>query len=368
MGKIRDKRKTDSRGSIENLIPPNSMDQNAVIVGDRKSISFKDYLSAQKYPFHRKRRVNVIGLVETGDNGFEGNNNHCPLLGNIGSLRDICREREVREIYVHSSDLTFEGLVNLVEGCPRDLKVKLITQNGSLLKPLFPSTRVNGFKLLSFHTRKRSLYYRIFKRCFDFLGSVLLLILASPILLISAVLIRYTSRGPIIYKQRRIGKDGKEFLFYKFRTMQVDNDDTIHREYLRKLICRDSGKEHCIEDAQTIYKIKNDPRVTSVGRFLRKWSIDELPQLFNVLKGEMSLIGPRPPIYYETEYYEDWHWQRLSVLPGITGFWQVCGRSRVRFDEMVFMDIFYIKNISFFTDLKIMFKTIPAVLFSKGAY
>jgi lipopolysaccharide/colanic/teichoic acid biosynthesis glycosyltransferase len=204
---------------------------------------------------------------------------------------------------------------------------------------------------------------RIFlKRMLDVSLSLAALAVGAPLFLGIALLVRCTSEGPILFRQRRVGQGGKEFLFLKFRSMYANNDPTIHKEYIRGLIAkRVDGSEG--------FKIKNDPRVTPVGRFLRRSSLDELPQFINVLRGEMSLVGPRPPIPYEFESYSLWHRRRiLEAKPGITGIWQVQGRSRTSFDEMVRMDLRYIRDQSFWLDVKILFRTPLAMISGDGAH
>jgi exopolysaccharide biosynthesis polyprenyl glycosylphosphotransferase len=198
------------------------------------------------------------------------------------------------------------------------------------------------------------------KRLLDAAGSLCLLILLLPLFVIIAAAIKLTSEGPVFFRQKRIGQFGEHFTFLKFRSMYVNNDPAIHKEYIRNLI----GKK--VND--TTFKIKNDPRVTPIGRFIRKTSLDELPQFINVLKGEMSLVGPRPPIPYEFESYALWHRRRLEAKPGITGEWQVHGRSRTTFDDMVRMDLRYIRNQSVWLDLKLLLKTPFAVVSGDGAY
>ncbi len=205
---------------------------------------------------------------------------------------------------------------------------------------------------------------RTLKRLVDVAGSGLALVTLSPVFAIVAVLIKLTSEGPVFFRQERVGKGGRPFEFLKFRSMYVANDHKVHQEYIRNLI---AGNGPSGEGA--VYKIKNDARVTPVGRFLRKTSLDELPQFWNVFRGEMSLVGPRPPIPYEIEYYAVWHRRRvLDVKPGITGLWQVYGRSRTTFDEMVRLDLRYVRTWSIWLDLKILLKTPHAVLSGDGAY
>lgn len=209
------------------------------------------------------------------------------------------------------------------------------------------------------------------KRFIDVVGSVIALIIFSPFFIIIPLCIRFTSRGPIFFRQERVGHLGRRFTFLKFRTMYVNNDSSIHQEYIKKFILEQSSYDTKNEDRgkKSVYKIKDDPRVTPIGRFLRKSSLDELPQFINVLKGEMSLIGPRPPLPYEVKIYDIWHKRRIiEVKPGITGLWQVNGRSSTTFDEMVRLDIRYIKEWSLWLDIKILFQTPRAVLIGKGAY
>ena len=206
------------------------------------------------------------------------------------------------------------------------------------------------------------------KRAIDILGSALALLLLSPLFLVIGALIKLTSAGPIFFKQQRMGRHGVRFTFLKFRSMYFQNDSKVHRDFVQKLISAKESQEDT-GDSVGVYKIKDDPRITRVGRFLRRTSLDELPQFFNVLRGEMSLVGPRPPIPYEVMAYDIWHRRRfLELKPGITGLWQVEGRSRVKFDEMVRMDIKYAKTWSPWLDIKILFRTPIAVLRGDGAY
>jgi len=214
--------------------------------------------------------------------------------------------------------------------------------------------------------------YSLFcKRIIDIIGSLVSLIIFSPLFLIIPILIKLSSRGPVFFRQERLGLFGKKFTFLKFRSMRVDNDDKIHREYIKQLITTNNGNSAGSEAAEPngVYKIQSDPRVTLIGKFLRKTSLDELPQFINVLKGEMSLVGPRPPIPYECDEYKLWHMRRvIEVKPGITGLWQVEGRSSTNFDEMVRLDLKYIREWSLWLDIKLLLKTPWVVLTGKGAY
>ncbi|MFZ5519246.1 MAG: sugar transferase [Candidatus Zhuqueibacterota bacterium] len=205
------------------------------------------------------------------------------------------------------------------------------------------------------------------KRGMDFVGAIFLILLLLPAFLIIGFLVKVTSKGSIIYKQIRIGHKGRYFKFYKFRSMFQNCDHRVHQEYVKNLIRGNSEEINNGTKDDPFFKINNDPRITSLGRILRMTSLDELPQLFNVLKGEMSLVGPRPPLPYEIENYKPWHFRRiLEVKPGITGLWQVNGRNKTTFDEMVRMDIHYAEKWSLFLDLKILLKTIKVLFVFDG--
>lgn len=207
------------------------------------------------------------------------------------------------------------------------------------------------------------------KRGIDIAGSVCALIILSPLMLAIAIGIKLTSKGPVFFRQQRVGQFGQRFEFLKFRSMKPSNDSSVHERYMRDFIAGKAQSAHGDGGGTPIYKLKNDSRVTGIGRILRRTSLDELPQFFNVLKGEMSLVGPRPPIPYEVESYDLWHRRRLlEVKPGITGLWQVSGRSKVGFDDMVRLDLQYAKTWSIGQDLKILMKTPGAVIGGDGAY
>lgn len=202
------------------------------------------------------------------------------------------------------------------------------------------------------------------KRILDIVCTFLLLLPLSVIMLIIALTICLDSQGPIFFRQRRVGLNGIEFTMLKFRSMHVDCDDTIHREAVKRFMKGDViGGEG---DAENQFKLAEDPRVTRIGRFLRKTSLDELPQFINVLRGEMSLVGPRPPLPYEVELYDSRASMRLSGKPGLTGLWQVYGRSRVTFYSMIEMDIEYLKQQSLILDLKLILLTLPVMLLRRG--
>ncbi len=209
---------------------------------------------------------------------------------------------------------------------------------------------------------------QVAKRLMDIAFSAAGLLAISPVLLVLGILVKLDSPGGMFFVQERVGLNGRTFRMIKFRSMRADSDPAIHKAFLEKMI-QDGGEHHELDaNGKPVYKIVKDPRITRFGQFIRKTSIDELPQLFNVLRGDMSLVGPRPPIQYEVDAYKDWHMKRLYIRPGLTGLWQVSGRNRLSFDQMVQLDIAYIEQWSLWTDIKILFRTIPVVLHLDQAF
>lgn len=304
----------------------------------------------------------VIGFVNdqtpVGERIFED-------LINLGSMEDLphlVRSNEIKEVIIAESDVTHSHLLEIIDKAQAtSANVRLVSELYNIIPEKVLLEKYLGVPIVKMPQNYENSLFAVYKRVFD-VGVTLigLIVLAIPMTII-ALLIKLSSKGPVFYNHTRIGKDCKPFEFYKFRTMYADNDDTAHREFVADLIAsKDSNSE--------VKKIKDDPRVTSIGKFLRRTSLDELPQLFNVLKGEMSLVGPRPCMPYELEQYEEWHRRRLSVIPGCTGLWQVAGRSAVDFNDMVILDLFYIDNMSPLFDLRIIFKTLPVMLLAKGGH
>jgi lipopolysaccharide/colanic/teichoic acid biosynthesis glycosyltransferase len=204
----------------------------------------------------------------------------------------------------------------------------------------------------------------------DIVGSLVAFVLFAPLFLAIAVAIKLTSKGPVFFRQERIGQYGKPFVLLKFRSMHINNDTSVHKQWFENFYSGKAQRHPSTgSNGNGSFKLPNDPRVTRMGRLLRRTSMDELPQFFNVLKGEMSLVGPRPPIGYEVDAYQAWHRGRiLQAKPGITGLWQVNGRSRVAFDDMVRLDLTYARTWSIWLDIQILLKTPAAVFFGEGAY
>jgi len=278
---------------------------------------------------------------------------------NIEELKELDL-RDTAGVILYSISTSFEDLLEEIK------KLKLfggkIYVYSPILKvynhiPLWPV--INNSPLIDFRSREPSSLYKFSEKLLNWVISLIGVIILIPLFIVVGLAIKLTSKGPILFKQKRLKSRNKEFLFLKFRTMYVNYDHKIHEEYVENLI---KGKVR----KGKVFKLRNDPRVTKIGSFLRKTSLDELPQFLNVLKGDMSVVGPRPPIPYEVEKYEEWHKMRLDCKQGITGMWQVFGRSRLPFDESVFLDIWYCMNKSIFLDLYLIINTIPSML--KGAY
>jgi lipopolysaccharide/colanic/teichoic acid biosynthesis glycosyltransferase len=234
-------------------------------------------------------------------------------------------------------------------------------------KPGRPSNAALYPDLISRDKGKRTVL--VVKRVIDILGSATLLTLCAPMFAVIALAIKFSSKGPVLYRQMRVGRYGQTFTFLKFRSMYVDNDCGVHKEFVLRLIASHPVSKGQSESEQSVYKLTNDNRITRVGRILRRTSLDELPQFLNVLMGDMSLVGPRPPIPYELAAYQTWHRRRLlGVKPGITGLWQVMGRSSIRFDEMVRLDLRYASTWTPWLDFRILLRTPKAVIKGTGAY
>ncbi|HEX8638605.1 MAG TPA: sugar transferase, partial [Pyrinomonadaceae bacterium] len=284
-------------------------------------------------------------------------------------LPRLIRELEIQEVIITDDKIPSERFFEIMLEIGRRQKVEFRFAP-SLFNVLPQKTSVEQIGVLPMVRLFReplSDAERFVKRAFDIIISVVAIALLSPIWLIISILVKFDSPGAVFFRQERVGMDGRIFLCYKFRTMFSDADDRIHREAYRRNI-EGAPNANAGDDGKPIFgKVKNDPRITKVGGWLRRSSLDELPQFLNVLRGEMSVVGARPPIPYEVEEYDLAHRRRLDMKPGITGLWQVSGRSRLSFEEMVRIDLYYIENWSLWLDLKIILLTLPAILRGEGA-
>lgn len=291
------------------------------------------------------------------------------IVGSLEDLADIIRALDIQEVIITDNRVPSEMLFEAMMRIERKQKVefRLAPSLFNFLPQKTSVEQIGVLPMVRLFREPLSDAEKFTKRLFDILISGVLLIIVSPIWFLISLFIKLDSRGSILFKQERVGMDGRKFLCYKFRTMKSDADESIHREAYRKNI--EGLHEANAGDAEkpVFGKVKNDTRITRIGRFLRRTSLDELPQFLNVLRGEMSVVGARPPIPYEVEDYDLRHRKRLDMKPGITGLWQVSGRNRLTFEEMVQIDLFYIENWSLWLDLKIILLTLPAVLRGDGA-
>jgi exopolysaccharide biosynthesis polyprenyl glycosylphosphotransferase len=292
-----------------------------------------------------------------------------PIVGNLEDLPDVIRQLEIQEVIITDSDLPSEKLFEAMMSIGRKQKVefRLAPSVFNFLPQKTSVEQIGVLPMVRLFREPLSEAERFIKRVFDILIAAALIIVLSPLWLLIALFIKLDSKGAILFRQERVGMDGRRFLCYKFRTMKSDAGEELHREAYRKNI-EGAREANAGDDEKPVFgKVKDDPRVTRVGRFLRRTSLDELPQFLNVLIGDMSVVGARPPIPYEVEDYDLRHRKRLDMKPGITGLWQVSGRNRLPFEEMVELDLYYIANWSLWLDLKIILWTLPAILRGDGA-
>jgi len=350
---------------------------------------FRRMISMERKRSERTQRPFVLLLMDTGKNLSAGRNGRI-LLEILNALQGATRETDVMGWYeanavvgVMFTEITPDSsliLSTLLSRISDVLRGRLTSEQFSQIKFSFhlfpeewdhshPDRPSNPTLYPDLSERNGSTWAsRGIKRMMDISGSLVALLLLSPVFLIIAAAIKLTSRGPVLFQQQRIGEHGTPFTFLKFRSMYANNDASKHKEYVRQLIAGQAEKQPSSSAGEGIFKLTNDPRITPVGSFLRRTSLDELPQFFNVLRGEMSLVGPRPPVPYEVEAYATWHRRRLlEAKPGITGLWQVQGRSRVGFDDMVRLDLQYARECSPWLDLKILIQTPKAVIAGDGA-
>ena len=352
--------------------------------------TFRRMITLERKRSERSRKPFILLLLDMGD---RPSNKNGKILGKISSvLSALTRDTDVTGWYSEES-VVGVMFTEIAAEDSASIPSTIITRVTDTLRGNLSLEQFNRVRI-SFHvfpdqwdhedqdgTSNPTLYpdlsqredgrkvFRVLKRTMDIVGSAMALIFLLPAFLVIAGVVKGTSKGPIFFRQRRIGQHGKSFVFLKFRSMHVNNDAAIHKAYVQKLIAGKAEKQPSNGSGEGVYKLTHDPRITRIGAFLRKTSLDELPQFINVLKGEMSLVGPRPPVPYEVEAYDIWHRRRLlEAKPGITGLWQVSGRSRVKFDDMVRLDLHYARTWSPWTDVKILWRTPGAVVLGSGAH
>jgi len=323
----------------------------------------------------RRRGINLIPTLIVGSNSeaeqMRTELAAAPELGydvvgvvhGFKQLAELVRDFAIQEVIITdekaSTDKLFEAMMQIDR--KRRVEFRFAPNLFNLMPQKTEVEQIGVLPVVTLFQEPLTGAERFVKRASDLLISAIALLVSSPLIAVIAIATKLDSRGPVFFRQERVGMDGRIFLCYKFRTMIADADDSIHREaYLKNI--EGAAAANAGNDEEPVFgKVKNDPRITRVGRFLRRTSLDELPQFWNVLIGDMSVVGARPPIPYEVENYEARHRRRLDMKPGITGLWQVSGRNRLTFEEMVRIDLYYIENWSVWLDLKIMFMTLPAV-------
>ena len=311
----------------------------------------------------------VIGAVATGriDGDESATYEGVPIVSDLAALPEAIRATGANEVIIAEADVSADALFDVMMRCGRrrGVEFRIAPSLFNCLPSKTEVDQIGALPMIRLFREPLSDFARGTKRVFDIVIAALTLLVLSPVWLLVAMLIKLDSKGRVFYAQERVGMDGRIFVVYKFRTMRTNADSEVHREYQRRFIAGDAAAN--VGDAdRPAYKLRNDPRVTRVGHVLRRFSLDEVPQLFNVLRGDMSIVGPRPPIPYEVEAYELRHRKRLDMKPGLTGLWQVSGRNRLPFEEMVKLDLFYIENWSLLFDLRIILRTVLVMLKGDG--
>lgn len=311
----------------------------------------------------------LVGFADDEDPGPRAAELPAPYLGDLETVRVLAREGRVSQVLVAREDLSRGSLVQLARSWMEDgLQVALASSAFEVMVGRASGEVLGGTPLVELQRSPQHGVALFLKRALDVSAVLVGGLFLLPLLATIAVAVKLGSPGPVFYRQTRVGKQGRRFTMVKFRSMVVGNDDDSHKRYVEDLI-HGTGKEtRTNREGNRVYKLVNDPRVTPLGKLLRRTSLDELPQLWNVFRGDMSLVGPRPCLPYEWDLYQDWQRHRLEVYPGITGLWQVTARSQVSFEDMVLLDLHYIANWSILGDLSLLGRTIPVVFGGKGAH
>ena len=342
------------RGSARTLVRHVFAGERALIIGSGSVAA----TVARKLSSHPDYGVELVGFVDD-ESQHDANGSGLPLphLGVMEEFEEICREHQVERVIVAFTSMPHEALLNIIRASKRArLKVTIVPRLFEVIGHRFETDEIEGMTLLALRGLARGRSSLALKRLMDLGGAGFGLLLLAPLLAVIAIAVKLSSRGPVFYAQRRVGRGSLPFTMYKFRTMVVGADRMK------------AGLAHLNEkDDGVMFKIADDPRVTRIGRLLRRTSLDELPQLFNVLRGEMSLVGPRPLVPAENVHVIGWHRARLDLTPGLTGPWQVMGRTAIPFQEMVKMDYLYVAEWSLWNDVRLLLRTAPVVLFGRGA-
>ena len=328
--------------------------QNTLIVG----AGDVGQLLGRKVTQHPELGLRLVGFVDDDPKAMRRDLTEVPVLGTADEIRDLVVDHDVQRIIVAFSNETHRSQLELVETVrDLDVQIDLVPRLFEAMGPTVGMHYVEGLPLVSIPTMRPSRLARAAKRAIDLVGASIALVVFSPVFLFAAWRVKRDSEGPVFFRQERLGQDMKAFELLKFRTMRVDTDAEPHRAYVESIMDTSEAP-----NGNSLYKLDRDDVVTEVGTWLRKWSLDELPQLINVLRGDMSLVGPRPCMTYESELFEPHHFDRFLVPAGMTGLWQVTARARTTFKEALDLDVAYARNWSLGLDLKLLLRT-PFVLF-----
>lgn len=339
------------------MVNTKRINRNMLIVGiGKESMQRAQYLSSIK-----NSNFNLVGFVDDGeDELYEDDNNmvgKIPVLGTLDDLKHIVSRFRICDILVTANYQSVERLHDIINHCKTTNRtIHIASDFYSIVNEKMEIEQIGMVSSFRFHPPRKLYFYHVFKRVFDVVAASMIIVALIPLWIFIAVLIKLSSPGPVFYKARSIGLNGEEFMMFKFRSMRAAASNRIHQDKVIKMILKN----------EPTTKIKNDPRITTIGKVLRKLSFDEFPQLINVLRGEMSLVGPRPNLPYEYKHMADWQKKRFSVLPGMTGLWQIKGRDEVLFNDQIVLDLYYIEHRSIKLDFEILLNTIPVVIFGKG--
>ena len=329
--------------------------QNALVVG----AGDVGQLIGRKLQQHPEYRINLVGYVDTAPKSFRDDLAGVEHLGELQDIEEIVRLRDVDRVVVAFSLDRHEEMLHVIAALRKlDVQIDVVPRLYEALSPRTAIHDIEGLPLLGLATSRIPRASRLLKRGVDILGASVLLALTLPLMLVVALLVRWDSPGPVLFRQVRLGMNMRRFTMLKFRTMRDGTDDTPHRAYVGQIMTSDATPS-----SNNLYKLER-PEVTRFGRWLRRTSIDELPQLFNVLRGDMSLVGPRPSIPYELELYLPHHFERFDLPAGLTGFWQVEARAHTTFREALDLDVAYVRGWSFGLDLRLILQT-PALMLRK---
>ena len=334
-----------------------SFKRKVLILGDGKA----GKMLASQLMYENPIGLEIVGFIDDSKKIGDEIVNDKKVIGHFDHIKGIIEQDKIDELIIAEDKRGEEDLLKLIDNCKRfNVSLKVTSELFDVVTKKLATEKYVDIPVVDVSPHYNNKLTHTSKRLMDILLSAIALIFVSPLMILIAAIIKLTSPGPMFFKQRRIGFYGKEFEIYKFRSMKIiEGEDEERKEQMLKFLTDKSG------EIKT--KVVNDSRITWIGKLIRKTSLDELPQLFNVIKGDMSLVGPRPCLPYEYEHYPEWQKRRVSVLPGCTGVWQVWGRSAVSYKDSVVLDLYYINNMSPWFDLQLLFQTIPVMITARGA-